>query len=299
MILVWGLPDDPPTASVIDALARRGAPHVLVDQGAALPEVARFDFGAIFGGRIGSLDLAAVTAAFIRPHDAAAAVARHRVDPPPTAAELIRFSHCLTAWTELTPVLVVNRLGAQASNTSKLFQASRIRAEGFAVPESLATTDPAAARAFVARHGAVIYKSLSGVRSIVRRLGADELDRLDAVRSCPTMLQRYVAGTDYRAHVVGEAVFATMVASEEDDYRYDELTERVPVRLPAPVHDRCVRLARALGLAVAGVDLRHTGAGEWVCFEVNPSPAFPYFEEGTEIADATAALLAGARPTVT
>jgi glutathione synthase/RimK-type ligase-like ATP-grasp enzyme len=34
-------------------------------------------------------------------------------------------------------------------------------------------------------------------------------------------------------------------------------------------------------LVVAGIDLRRTPEGRWVCFEVNPSPAFVYYEEAT------------------
>lgn len=290
MILVWGLADDPPTRSILHALARAGAPHILIDQAAGLPDAARFSFGANLGGRIDALDLDTVTAAFIRPHDGPV-LTRHFSGPPPPADEFMRFNHCLAAWTELSLALVINRLSVQASNTSKLYQASIIRAEGFGVPDSLATTDPVAARDFVDRHRAVVYKSLSGVRSIVRRLGTDELDRLADVHACPTMFQAYVGGTDYRVHVVGQDVFPTMVVSDEDDYRYDYLTERLTVRLPEFVAERCVRLARTLGLGLAGIDLRLTPDGDWVCFEVNPSPAFPYFEETNEIADATVALL--------
>ena len=294
MILVWGVPEDPPTGAVLSALGRRGLPHRLLNQHDGVPADYAFAFGPALAGTLGTLDLRTVTAAFIRPHGPA------RFDRQPTDGdarpldELIRFNHCFTAWTELTPALVINRLSAQASNTSKLYQSALIQAEGFAIPDSLATTDPHAAREFVARHGPVIYKSLSGVRSIVRRLGAHELDRLADVSSCPTLFQRYVDGIDYRAHVVGEAVFGTMVVSGEDDYRYDATTEHVPVVLPDPVAKTCVRVARALGLTMAGIDLRHTADGEWVCFEANPSPAFSYFEDGTGIADAVAALLSSA-----
>jgi len=50
-------------------------------------------------------------------------------------------------------------------------------------------------------------------------------------------------------------------------------------------------------LAVAGIDLRRTPEDEWYCFEVNPSPAFSFYEEATHqpIAEAIAALLAGGR----
>ena len=53
-------------------------------------------------------------------------------------------------------------------------------------------------------------------------------------------------------------------------------------------------------LSVAGIDLRKTPEGEWVCFEVNTSPAFTYYEEATHqpIARAIARLLAEAGETV-
>jgi hypothetical protein len=31
-------------------------------------------------------------------------------------------------------------------------------------------------------------------------------------------------------------------------------------------------------LAFSGIDLRRSDDGTWFCFEVNPSPGFPYFE---------------------
>jgi glutathione synthase/RimK-type ligase-like ATP-grasp enzyme len=46
---------------------------------------------------------------------------------------------------------------------------------------------------------------------------------------------------------------------------------------------RCRSLVRGLGLAVAGVDLRRHPAGRWFCFEVNPSPAFTYYQASTGV----------------
>jgi hypothetical protein len=48
-------------------------------------------------------------------------------------------------------------------------------------------------------------------------------------------------------------------------------------------------------LQVAGIDLRKTSDGNWFCFEVNPSPAFTFYEEATgqPIAKAIANLLVG------
>jgi D-alanine-D-alanine ligase-like ATP-grasp enzyme len=51
-----------------------------------------------------------------------------------------------------------------------------------------------------------------------------------------------------------------------------------------------------MGLELAGIDLRIRPNGEVVCFEVNPSPAFSYYEErtGLPIAAAVARHLATA-----
>jgi hypothetical protein len=67
-------------------------------------------------------------------------------------------------------------------------------------------------------------------------------------------------------------------------------------QLPAQLAERCRAMALGMGLAVAGIDLRRTPEGRWVCFEVNPSPAFVYYEEATgqPIGQAIAQLLLAA-----
>ena len=58
-----------------------------------------------------------------------------------------------------------------------------------------------------------------------------------------------------------------------------------------------LRRARRSGssLPLAGIDLRRTPDGRYVCFEVNPSPAFSFYERrtGLPIAHAIARHLAG------
>lgn len=284
MILLWGAPGDVALAGVRAVLDDRGSRYVFLDQRAPASDV-RFTFGRALGGRIGGLDLDDVTAAYIRPGDA---------DDAGDARSRALTQH-LTDWLESTPILVVNRFSAQASNMSKLYQQRLIR-EHFATPASLATTDPDAARAFFDVHDEVIYKSLSSVRSIVNRLDPDRLDALHDVRNCPTLFQQYVAGTDYRVHVVADLALATMVSSDADDYRYDRAAERIAVELPHAIASRCVALSRSLGLAFAGIDLRRDAQGTWFCFEVNPSPAYPYFEQRgrADIAEAVADLLTDA-----
>src|SRR5205085_12099974 len=125
---------------------------------------------------------------------------------------------------------------------------------GFDIPDTVITNDPEMARAFVDRlwdEGAdVIYKSISGVRSIVQKMSPRDLDRLDRIRWCPTQFQRLVEGVDIRAHVIGRTVVATQISSEGVDYRYaarDTGTPATlaPANLEPAVEARCVALSAA------------------------------------------------------
>jgi glutathione synthase/RimK-type ligase-like ATP-grasp enzyme len=193
----------------------------------------------------------------------------------------------------------VNPAASMGSNGSKPYQAQLIARHGFAVPDTIVTNDPDRVRDFRARHGRIIYKSASGIRSIVREFDDDDLDRLDRIRWCPTQFQAFVPGTDVRVHVVDTEVFATEIDSDATDYRYatregTKATLRA-ITLDADVADRCVSLARDLRLPFAGIDLRRRGGdGAWVCFEVNPSPGFSFYESrtGQPIARAVARYLA-------
>jgi glutathione synthase/RimK-type ligase-like ATP-grasp enzyme len=192
---------------------------------------------------------------------------------------------------------VVNRVAGGISNNSKPYQALLLRRAGLRVPPTLVTNDAEAARAFVSAHGAVIYKSLSGIRSIVRRLEPADLSRLDLLRHGPAQFQAYVPGDNVRVHTVGDRVFAVRVHSEAVDYRYahrDGLDmEMERSSLPRTIQDACVAVARDLDLPLAGIDLKQTPDGEWYCFEVNPCPGFLYYERhsGLPISAALADLL--------
>ncbi len=263
--------------------------------------------GAIAGQvRVGdeSLDLERVTAVYLRPYQWSRLPQVERAGPEsPEWRHALAVEDALIAWTEIAPALVVNRSSVMAANASKPYQAAQIQALGFAVPPTLVTTDPEAARRFWEEQGEVIYKSVSGTRSIVSRLSAEHAGRLEDIAWCPTQLQRYIPGTDYRVHVIGGEVFASEILSTGNDYRYapyqGESTEIRAAELPEDCAARCRDLAAGLGLPLAGIDLRRTPEGEWYCFEVNTSPGFPWYEEATgqPMAAAVARLLkAGYQP---
>jgi glutathione synthase/RimK-type ligase-like ATP-grasp enzyme len=308
LTLAWGLPGDTPLAQVVQELDRLGAPVWLLDQRNVLDTELELCTDRRVAGwiRVGDrrLDLTEVTAAYVRPYDACELP---RVAAQGTDGDAGRHAsavdQAIACWLEVTDALVVNRLSAMAGNASKPWQSRRIQAAGFAVPETVVTTEPRTAHSFWDRHEQVIYKSVSGVRSRVARLRPDDAGRLADVATCPTQLQRFVPGTDVRVHVVGRRVFATEVACDADDYRYAAVqghpeAELAPFDLPARVEDGCRRLTAELGLTVAGIDLRITPEGDWYCFEVNPSPAFSFYQHATgqPIARAIACLLAAAGP---
>lgn len=218
--------------------------------------------------------------------------------PPATAAKLqAEADTALMALFEDLPCPVINRLGGGMSNNSKPYQALLLTRAGFRVPPTLVTSDPDAARAFHAEHGEVIYKSASGIRSIVHRLGPAQLARLDFLRNGPAQFQAFIPGHNVRVHTVGDRLFATRVTSEAVDYRYarrDGLAvEMEPTELPTAIARACLRVARELDLLHVGIDLKETPDGDWFCFEVNPCPGFLYYERhtGQPISTALAELL--------
>lgn len=290
MILLWGLSEDRPLAVVRDSLEQQGVQFAFLDQSDILETEIELRVNTHVAGAVRTpdqwIDLGEVTALYLRPHDA------RRLPEIASAGEgsqewlhAMNVEDVLMSWSELTPALVINRPMAMATNSSKPYQAARIRAHGFQVPETLITTDPQAVMKFRERHEAIIYKSISGIRSIVSRLTEDHLKRLEDIVWCPTQFQQYIPGNDYRVHVIGHEIFTCQVISEADDYRYasqqESDVEIYPYTLPEEIADRCLRLVKDLGLTVAGVDLRRTPEGCWYCFEVNPSPGFTYYQEAT------------------
>ncbi len=306
MILLAGIRTEPALARVAAELAQLNACVAWFDQRQAADSACRYQIdsdGARGTLRLGlqTLRLEDVTAVYTRLMDDRFLPELHGLaadTPERTACR--RLHDTLSGWFELAPGRVVNRGSAMASNGSKPYQAQVIRAVGFDVPETLVTNEPDLVRDFAAVHGRIIYKSISGVRSIVREVDDDALARLQDIRWCPVQFQAYVAGTDVRVHVIGRQVFATRVTSAAADYRYavqdGGLPARLePTRLSEVIEERCIALTERLGLRFSGIDLRITPAGGAVCFEANPCPGYSYYEghTGQPIARAVARHLAG------
>lgn len=297
MIIVYGYPDDDPIQLAIEAVAETGADFLVVDPW----RLDRQDLVAGVGidgwlqvdGQRVALD--EVTAVYARPLPPRATNGDGAAN-----ARAEAFSEAFVTWLDTSSALVVNRPKAMESNSSKPFQIQLIARAGFAVPDTLVTSDPDEVLAFRREHGRIVFKSISGIRSIVREFSDEDQARLPLIRSLPVQFQSYLPGRDVRVHVVGEQTFAAVIDSTATDYRYaqrdGDSAVMEPYPLPREIAQRCVELTTRLGLVLSGVDLRLGPDGRWTCFEVNPMPAYSYYEShtGLPIAAALAQLLAQA-----
>lgn len=304
MIIVAGSPDEPPVELLLEEAALAGIHTLLLAEERASEWQLEVD---VRGGRIHAhvvdngerIDLSTATGLYLRltaPTVTGRASDQMREARQATAVAL------LSGWADVAPMRVANRPVSMSSNGSKPYQTALIRELGFGVPETLLSNDPGEVLRFREQYGRVIYKSTSGVRSIVHELTDDRVVGLERIRALPTQFQRLVPGTNVRVHVVGDSVYACSVDSPTVDYRYAEGGQSAsmePTTLPGDIQQRCVELSRALDLPLAGVDLLHDDAGRWWCFEVNPSPAYSAFEipTGLPIARGLARWLAGCEDT--
>jgi glutathione synthase/RimK-type ligase-like ATP-grasp enzyme len=301
VILLWGVPGDDPLDCIYAALERTGADVRLLDQRGNAEMRVDLNVGAdwnvcgTISDSLGEIDLSCVRAAYVRPLDTGKACGIEATTDP-AFVRAMAADAALIAWADLSGAYVVNRPQAMAANNSKPYQLAQIAGFGFAVPDTLVTTDALAVREFRKRHGRVIYKSVSGVRSIVSQLNDEDCELAD-VGNCPTQFQEYIPGVDVRVHVAGDEILSVRIVSDADDYRYASRSgcevEMEPIDLPADVAARCRAMAAGMGLHLAGIDLRQRTADEWYCLEVNPSPGFTYYEAitGQPISKAVAELL--------
>jgi glutathione synthase/RimK-type ligase-like ATP-grasp enzyme len=278
MIFLWGLLEDDSFRSVHDWLTRWGADVAFANHAAigrtavAFRSHPRPAYRFSCEGR--AYPLSEMSAAYLRPYDHRDYA--ERGSEPGTQVSRADLAHQLVHdWAEHTPALVINRPSACAGNHSKPDQATDIRASGFLVPDSLITNDPVAIRDFAARHRSVIYKSMSSVRSIVKEFDVSTLDAVGRIG--PAFFQRRIVGDNIRVHVVADEAMACRIESQSIDYRYGRFAVE-PFDLPQEIAVRCIRLSRDLRLVLAGIDLIVTPAGEYYCLEVNPNPAFSYFD---------------------
>jgi hypothetical protein len=201
------------------------------------------------------------------------------------------------------PALWVNDPGAERVASRKLVQLQAAQVAGLAVPATLVTNDPDRAAEFIqGRTGRTIYKRTGtsyAEFSETRLVEAEDLERLESIRTSPTTFQDYVEGeSDLRVVWVAGTSVAVRIDSQSGsgkvDSRLDNSVAFTQYQLSAGVDAALGRCMRSLGLLFGVVDLRVGVDGVTYFLEVNPEGQFAYleFKAGSPMFSTLADLLA-------
>ena len=299
MLLLVGDPDDLTSTYVGWLAEQRGLP---------VSVLAERDFGVTWWANVAESPHRVVLEGDALPSGTTAVGAFVRLNPDPPLPEGWQLSGpagdlfiqerraAITEVLDALTVPVVNPASAGRSNGAKPFHFALLARQGLRIPPWTASNDPTAVRAFLATcpEGAVV-KAASGLRSHVRLVDDEYLRRLEA-GTTTSIVQRYVAGSEVRVHVVGDRVFGSAVEANVIDYRFDaDEVQYSPITVPTDLAETCVAAAAADGLLLAGLDFRVDAAGMWWCLEMNPVPTFLPYEAATghAIGDAVLDLIEG------
>lgn len=298
MILAVTEPDDPHADAVLDALARLGRRTARLDL-ASLPRSVAVTMrrgGADRGDQFlgagpdgGPLRLEEVQAIWWRrprwavPHEALAGPDAAFAVEQVHAALSGLWGSCGAAW--------MNDPWAEDRASHKGAQLAWAEAAGLSVPETIVTSAPADARAFLDALGdrPCIQKPLKATRQAwryTRLVGPRDRARLDDLRFGPAILQAYVPGVDVRVTCAGGRLLATAIdarrTSSPQDFRpvYAEAAV-APFALPAEVARALSRYLEAARLRYAAVDFRLGEDGRLFFLESNSSGQWLFLEDRT------------------
>ncbi len=299
MILLYGISEDSPISLLRAELDLAKADYRFLNHRDIFRSTIEYTYsqagppGIFIHSNNLAIDFSEVTAVYARPYNFMDYPERNgAAEDDPFVLAAIGFENQFMACIDASDALIVNKSEPSASNNSKPYQLSVIKEAGLKIPFTFITNEPVKANQFIKENVDCIYKSISGIRSIVRQVSHSHLEHLEDVSWCPTLFQKVVPGINYRAHVIGDDVYTVRIDSDSLDYRYGKNTMMID-QLPADISQKCVSVTSALGLHFSGIDLMRTSDDEWYCFEVNPSPAYSYFQlhSGLQISKALAKML--------
>ena len=167
---------------------------------------------------------------------------------------------------------VLNRPMAGLSNQAKLYQISLLVLKHIQKIDSIMASNYTPE--LLGINANAIYKSASGVRSIVRQLKPNDRHRWITE---PVLFQKQMMGDNIRVHVIDQVVIACHCQSDCVDYRYAQKTEIMRIELPLEIANECVEISQQLSLVFTGIDLILQDATYYL-LEVNPAPGYAYFD---------------------
>lgn len=307
MILIMGIPSEPPVKLLVNAAKKLKIPYFMLNQ----REIRFWDLSIKyvdnkFSGQLSlgnqKYDLESFSGIYVRMMDY-----NHlpevknevfKMANPDEISKLSLIHIKLMEWLAITKCRIFNHPADMLSNLSKPYQAQIIAECGLKVPPHCITSNKSSVVNFANEWGPLIYKSISSARSIVKELDLNDTEKLDKIKYLPTQFQQKLEGCNIRVHVVGDKLFATKAVSNVVDYRYagrdGEEIDLQETHLPKHIEESCFKLSQKLNLALCGIDLFLTAQDDYYCFEVNPSPGYSFYQEltGQDIASAMAKWLA-------
>jgi ribosomal protein S6--L-glutamate ligase len=206
--------------------------------------------------------------------------------------------HVVKAYTDLSLSLaavlhgrgarLVNPFPAVAASRDKIVAAQVLADAGVPAPRTWVTGDLARLRPLL-RECPLIVKPFHGWRGEGVRVVRSEADLAALPEPTqPVVIQEYLegCGEDLRVYVAGDRVFATRKPFSSTSFSVPGR----PVQVPHEVSEIAVRVGRAFGLGLYGVDVLETSRGPFV-IDVNH---FPGYKGCPGAAEAVADYLEGA-----
>ncbi|WP_143634119.1 ATP-grasp ribosomal peptide maturase [Streptomyces sp. 1-11] len=253
------------------------------------------------GGRLVSMD--GLRSVWVRrPGDAAARAAQ------PSAWLTEESAQALYGMLRSTGARWMNHPDAAHRARHKPWQLRLAQVCGLAVPATLITTFPQAAREFAERFPDLVVKPVSGAhpqeppRAVPTSRVAPDAD-FTAVAFGPTLLQRRIPKrADIRLTVVGDRLLAARKPADPDGHPDDvdvrfapSVSPWLPADVPPRVAEAVHRYMKDAELAYGAFDFAEDGDGIWWFLECNQSGQFGFVEmdTGQPIAESIARWLAG------
>lgn len=182
----------------------------------------------------------------------------------------------------------INDPAAEVRADNKLVQIQAARAAGFAVPDTLVSSDPEHIREFVRSHGRrAIVKVVRGTGAFsipTRLVTSEELTDDASLEACPAIYQELVEGSAHlRIHVFGSTVVAVRIESPLLDWRPNLEVPMHPMTLEPSLAVGLTDFVRDLGLAMGIIDAKLLDDGTPVFLEVNPQGQFLFVEGLTKL----------------
>ncbi|WP_331768139.1 hypothetical protein [Embleya sp. NBC_00896] len=159
---------------------------------------------------------------------------------------------------------------------------------GFTVPDTLLTSDPSAARAFIEEHDdRVVVKALTQRHTtFVPTTRLRRTDDPSAIAGTIHCLQALVGERrfDARVTVVDDRVFTAAITTDGHlDWRTaGTACHYTPIAAPADVEAACVDHVRDLGLTYAALDFV-VDEHQWNYLETNPAGEFGFVQARTDL----------------